>query len=85
MADKGNGKFTEPDGKLGGGSGEGVSDATFTVGYRKPPRFTRVRSVQSGNPSGRLRKPRSLAHELLEVLQEPVTLGAGEARETPLG
>jgi uncharacterized protein DUF5681 len=52
------------------------------VGYGKPPKSTRFKPGQSGNPSGRPKAPRSLARELLEEMYETVTVGEGEARET---
>ena len=95
MADNAGKTLTDSSGKPGGApggaasgggeSGAAESGAGYAVGYGKPPRHTRFKPGQSGNPSGRPRKPtkpRGLAHELLEVLQEPVTLGEGEARET---
>jgi hypothetical protein len=56
--------------------------APYAVGYGRPPKHTRFKPGQSGNPSGRRRKPLSLAREFFEVLHEPVTLGEGEACET---
>ncbi len=52
------------------------------VGYGKPPKITRFKPGQSGNPAGRPKSPRSLARDLLEVMYETVTIGEGETRET---
>jgi len=54
----------------------------FEVGYAKPPKNTRFKPGQSGNPAGRPKAPRSLVRDLLEVMYETVTLGEGETRET---
>ncbi|MGE3476427.1 MAG: DUF5681 domain-containing protein [Rhodospirillaceae bacterium] len=46
----------------------------YEVGYKKPPKHTRFKPGDSGNPSGRPRKARS-SNELLEqVLNEKVTI-----------
>lgn len=52
------------------------------VGYGKPPKHTRFKPGQSGNPSGRRRKPQRLARDLLDEMEELVTVGEGEARRT---
>ncbi len=54
----------------------------FEVGYGKPPKDTRFKPGQSGNPAGRPKSPRSLARDLLEEMYETVTVGEGETRET---
>lgn len=48
---------------------------TYTVGYKKPPRETRFKKGQSGNPRGR---PRSISQSdatlVAEVLNEMITV-----------
>ena len=41
-----------------------------TIGYKKPPRATRFKPGISGNPSGRPKKPVSIASELFDELGE---------------
>jgi hypothetical protein len=44
------------------------------VGYRKPPRASRWRKGQSGNPRGRLKGTRNLKTELTEELGEIINV-----------
>jgi hypothetical protein len=44
----------------------------YEVGYRKPPRHTRFRKGQSGNPRGRACGSKNLKTLLSEALNEPV-------------
>ena len=46
----------------------------YEVGYRKPPRHTRFRKGQSGNPRGRSSGSKNLSTLLSEALNEPVTV-----------
>lgn len=65
---------------------EGEADPSgYAVGYRKPPLHTRFRKGQSGNPSGRPRRPpdRSLAVLLDQALDEPVAAPLGRGRRRP--
>jgi hypothetical protein len=56
-----------------------------TVGYCRPPKRTRFKSGQSGNPRGRPRGSRGLKNVVAEVLAEPVTIREGEkTRRVPL-
>jgi hypothetical protein len=50
------------------------------VGYGKPPKQTRFRKGQSGNPGGRPKKQPSLGEDLAAELAEEMTLREG-ARE----
>lgn len=52
------------------------------VGYGKPPKHTRFKPGQSGNPSGRRRKPQRLARDLLDEMQEIVTVEDGGGHRT---
>jgi len=44
----------------------------YEVGYRKPPRSTRFKKGQSGNPRGRSSGSKNLSTLLSEALNEPV-------------
>jgi uncharacterized protein DUF5681 len=46
----------------------------FAVGYGKPPRQTRFRNGQSGNPRGRSPGAKNLKTLLNDALNEPVTV-----------
>src|SRR4051794_36439846 len=52
------------------------------VGYRRPPRETRFRPGQSGNPSGKKRGLRTLAAELQDILNEQITFAENGAVKT---
>jgi len=46
----------------------------YEVGYRKPPRRSRFKKGQSGNPRGRPRGSKNISTLLREALNEPVTV-----------
>jgi hypothetical protein len=46
----------------------------YEVGYGKPPKHTRFRKGQSGNPRGRGKNTRNLKTELRSVLDETLSL-----------
>jgi protein subunit release factor A len=48
------------------------NERDYEVGYGKPPRHTRFRKGQSGNPLGRPRGTKNLKTLLSEALNEPV-------------
>ena len=50
------------------------------VGYGKPPRATRFRKGQSGNPRGRPRGSRNFTSLLEEALAEPVAINENGRR-----
>jgi len=50
------------------------------VGYGKPPRATRFRKGQSGNPRGRPRGSRNFASLLEEALAEPIAINENGRR-----
>ena len=49
------------------------------VGYKKPPKHTRFKRGQSGNPRGRPKGSRNLKTELAEELQEQIRIKEGGA------
>jgi hypothetical protein len=57
---------------------EGERD--YEVGYGKPPRHTRFRKGQSGNPQGRPKESKNLATLLKEALNEPVIVAENGGR-----
>jgi hypothetical protein len=57
---------------------EGERD--YEVGYGKPPRHTRFRKGQSGNPRGRPKASKNLATLLKEALNEPVIVAENGGR-----
>lgn len=46
----------------------------YETGYKKPPKKSRYKAGQSGNPKGRPKRYQSLKADLLDELQEPVTI-----------
>lgn len=51
-----------------------TSAGDYEVGYGKPPKHTRFRKGQSGNPRGRGKNTRNLKTELRSVLDETLSL-----------
>lgn len=49
----------------------------YEVGYRKPPKATRFKKGQSGNPKGRPKGTRNFKTDLEDVLRQRVTLREG--------
>lgn len=52
----------------------------YEVGYGKPPKHTRFKPGQSGNPKGRPRGQRNLGTIVDEALKERITIREGERR-----
>ena len=52
----------------------------YEVGYRKPPRHTRFKKGQSGNPRGRPSGSKNLSTLLSEVLNELVVVAESSGR-----
>ena len=55
-------------------SGKGNDDE---VGYKKPPKHTRFRKGQSGNPAGRTKGTRNFKTDVRKQLNEPVSVRDG--------
>jgi hypothetical protein len=51
--------------------------STYAVGRGKPPKHTRFKPGQSGNPKGRPRRRRNLTSDVREALQMPVVVTEG--------
>jgi Family of unknown function (DUF5681) len=52
----------------------------YEVGYGKPPRHTRFKKGQSGNPRGRPKGSKNLTTLLTEALNEPVLVAENGGR-----
>jgi hypothetical protein len=55
---------------------------SYTIGYGKPPKHTRFKKGQSGNPRGRARGSRSFLRLLADALGERVVINEGNRRKT---
>ena len=51
--------------------------ASYEVGYGRPPRHSRFKPGQSGNPKGRPKGSKSLKTLLEEALSSPITITEG--------
>ena len=51
-----------------------MADKSYDVGYGKPPRGSRFKPGQSGNPRGRPKGTRNLKTDLEEELKETITV-----------
>jgi Family of unknown function (DUF5681) len=56
------------------------NERDYEVGYGKPPRHTRFKSGQSGNPRGRPPGAKNLSTLLTEALNEPVVIAEDGGR-----
>jgi hypothetical protein len=56
------------------------NERDYEVGYGKPPRHTRFKKGQSGNPRGRPKESKNLATLLKEALNEPVIVAENGGR-----
>jgi hypothetical protein len=61
-----------------------MTDRHYDVGFKKPPRHTRFKKGQSGNPRGKAKGRKNLKTELLEELGERVIVSEnGRHRALP--
>ena len=58
------------------------NERDYEVGYGKPPRHTRFKKGQSGNPRGRSNGSNNLSTLLSEALNEPVIVAEDGGRRT---
>ena len=58
-------------------SGSDDDDRPYEVGYGKPPKATRFRKGQSGNPRGRPKGAQGLRSLLEEALAQEITVSEG--------
>jgi hypothetical protein len=58
------------------------SDKEHPVGYKNPPRQTRFKPGQSGNPKGRPKKSASLSDVLAKQLRAPVQIASNGKTKT---
>ena len=54
----------------------------YEVGFGKPPKSTRFKPGQSGNPKGRPRAAKSGPTDIAAILNEPLTVRKGRATES---
>ena len=54
----------------------------YEVGYGRPPKHTRFKKGQSGNPKGRPKGSRNFSTDVRETLKEPVSVTKGGKRQT---
>lgn len=59
-----------------------MSDETYRVGYRRPPRHTQYKPGRSGNPRGKPKGRKNHKTELLEELSKPVVVTERGRRRT---
>jgi hypothetical protein len=57
-------------------------DEDYEVGYSKPPRETRFKKGQSGNPSGRPKGTRNIAAVLARELRAKIVINESGKRKT---
>ncbi len=59
-----------------------MAEENYEVGYGKPPKHTRFKPGQSGNPQGRPPKTRNFKTDLLEELSGQITVTEGGKSKT---
>jgi hypothetical protein len=61
---------------------EHIQTGGETVGYGRPPKATRFRPGQSGNPKGRPKGSRNVRSELMDLLHDKVPVSDGGRRRS---
>ena len=59
-----------------------VASGNYEVGYGKPPKHSRFKKGQSGNPRGRPKRHQTPHALLQEALSAPITIREGEQMRT---
>jgi hypothetical protein len=59
-----------------------MTERSYSVGYGKPPKHTRFKPGQSGNPRGKVKGRKNLATELEEELSERVVVTENGRKKT---
>jgi hypothetical protein len=59
-----------------------TSAAHYEVGYCKPPKHTRFKKGQSGNPGGRRKRPCTMAETLHNELSQTTVVDVGGKKKT---
>lgn len=54
-----------------------MSDSKYEVGFKKPPKNTQFKKGDHGNPLGRPKGTKNLKTDLLEEMQEKITVQTG--------
>jgi hypothetical protein len=62
-------------------SSHGQPDRSYTVGYGRPPKHTRFKPGQSGNPKGRPKQDQTLKEQLLSIYTSNVAVTDGNRRQ----
>ncbi len=57
---------------------QGTTSNDYDVGYKKPPKRTRFKPGQSGNPRGRPKDTKNLKTDLMEELREEIVVREGD-------
>jgi len=59
-----------------------MTERSYSVGYGKPPKHTRFKPGQSGNPRGKVKGRKNVATELVEELSERVVVTENGRKKT---
>jgi hypothetical protein len=59
-----------------------MTERNYSVGYGRPPKHTRFKPGESGNPRGKVKGRKNLATELMEELSERVVVTENGRQKT---